>query len=433
MLAIESGSREQQLERILESGVFRSSDVLRRLLKFLAEKAFSGEAAQLKEYTIGVDGLGKAETYDPRKDASVRLQASRLRQKLTEYYLTEGKEDPIIFELPKGHFQLVWKTRIPTVVPAQNSSPPRSITRPPWNASFLLTAALLISLCWGAYVTIDLSHLRKTALSTWTPELEELWQPFLATGRPMIIAFSDPFFVGLVREDGTDQYYVRDRSIEHWDDARNSPKLRGLQKLLQIQDMRPNQDFALRGDMMSLFMVTKALAAQQSAISVFRLSAVSADDLSNNNVLLLGAQHRLNDMLAELPIQPELASEASGIRNLHPRSGEPTFFADESMPTSLEGEVYALISLFPGPLSKHTVVETITGRKAWASMGAAQFLTDPALVRTLVNKLKSRTGKIPQYYQVILKIKYRNGLSTAISYVMHRELTRFSRPSDRAD
>src|SRR5271154_3607325 len=85
----------EQVERILASDTFRASEVLRRLLRFLADKTFSGEAEHLKEYSVGLDALGKPATYDPRQDSGVRLQASRLRQKLDEYYRTEGTSDPL--------------------------------------------------------------------------------------------------------------------------------------------------------------------------------------------------------------------------------------------------------------------------------------------------------------------------------------------------
>src|SRR5579862_6985507 len=91
-----------ELERVLHSETFRASAVLRRLLQFLVDKAVAGEADQLKEYSIGVDAFGKPESYDPRSDAIVRLQVGRLRQKLGEYYRTEGKDDTLLFELPKG-------------------------------------------------------------------------------------------------------------------------------------------------------------------------------------------------------------------------------------------------------------------------------------------------------------------------------------------
>src|SRR5262249_41251466 len=102
---------QAEIERILESETFHSSVVLRRLLKFLADKAFSGQADQLNEYSIGVDALGKPSSYDPRQDAIVRLHVGRIRQKLGEYYRNEGKDNPVVIELPKGRFKLKWEIR----------------------------------------------------------------------------------------------------------------------------------------------------------------------------------------------------------------------------------------------------------------------------------------------------------------------------------
>src|SRR5579871_5040088 len=109
-----------EVERILESDTFRNSDALRRLLRFLADKRLSGEADQLKEYSVGIDALGKPASYDPRQDSTVRIQAGRLRQKLAEYYRTEGKSDALQIDLPKGCFKLAWEEvrPVPTSIPA---------------------------------------------------------------------------------------------------------------------------------------------------------------------------------------------------------------------------------------------------------------------------------------------------------------------------
>ena len=77
---------QSQIDRILHSDEFRSCEVLRRLLAYLAEKAASGEADQLKEYVIAIEGLGKPSSYDPQHHSAVRIQVGRLRQKLAEYY-----------------------------------------------------------------------------------------------------------------------------------------------------------------------------------------------------------------------------------------------------------------------------------------------------------------------------------------------------------
>ena len=117
-----------QVERIIQSETLRNADALRRLLAYLAEKSISGEADQLKEYVIGLEAFGKPSDYDPRQDSIVRLQAGRLRQKLTEYYLGEGKDDPIVIDLPKGHFKLSFEQRLGVPSPILDRPAPK---RPP--------------------------------------------------------------------------------------------------------------------------------------------------------------------------------------------------------------------------------------------------------------------------------------------------------------
>src|SRR5579864_9063967 len=137
-----------QVDRILQSETLHSSQALRHLLKFLSEKALAGEADQLKEYTIGLDVFDKPADYDPRKDATVRLHVSRLRQKLADYYRGEGLNDPVVVSLPKGHFKLVWETRLIPVEPPRDEPPVSPAPeKTKFNAiSLALTAALICSL-----------------------------------------------------------------------------------------------------------------------------------------------------------------------------------------------------------------------------------------------------------------------------------------------
>lgn len=58
-----------QVERIPGSKTFEASEVLRDLFAYLAEKALAGESDNLKEYTIGLDALGKpASSYALHRD-----------------------------------------------------------------------------------------------------------------------------------------------------------------------------------------------------------------------------------------------------------------------------------------------------------------------------------------------------------------------------
>ena len=88
----------EQIQRLIDSELFRSSELQRRLLKYLAEKSLAGEADQLKEYTVGTEGIGKPASYDPRRDSTIRLQISKLRQKVAEYYVGAGQNDPVVID-----------------------------------------------------------------------------------------------------------------------------------------------------------------------------------------------------------------------------------------------------------------------------------------------------------------------------------------------
>jgi serine/threonine-protein kinase len=98
-----------QLTRILSSPDFVNSDKLCAFLKYIVAKSLAGETAQIKEYTIGVEVFGKPETFDPRVDTLVRVQASKLRARLEKYNSGLGLEDPIHIELPRGTYVPVFK------------------------------------------------------------------------------------------------------------------------------------------------------------------------------------------------------------------------------------------------------------------------------------------------------------------------------------
>src|ERR1700688_1451338 len=117
-MVVETETNLAQVRRILQSKALRTSEVHRNLLNYLAEKSLSGEADSLKEYTVGLDVFAKPESYDPRQESVVRMHMARLRQKLAEYYRTEGIADPIIMDLPKGGFKITFEPRQQAVQPA---------------------------------------------------------------------------------------------------------------------------------------------------------------------------------------------------------------------------------------------------------------------------------------------------------------------------
>jgi TolB-like protein/Tfp pilus assembly protein PilF len=101
----------EQVRRILASRPFSKSERMRRFLSYSLERQLSGSSDGLKEYEIALQVFDKSETFDPRLDPIVRVEARRLRSKLREYYSSDGIRDEILIEVPKRSYQPVirWK------------------------------------------------------------------------------------------------------------------------------------------------------------------------------------------------------------------------------------------------------------------------------------------------------------------------------------
>src|SRR5579884_4182828 len=81
------------LEQLLAVPVFASR---RRgqLLRYLVEQKLAGRGDQVSEYGIALDVFERPPSFDPRTEATVRAEMSRLRKTLNEYYEGAGASDP---------------------------------------------------------------------------------------------------------------------------------------------------------------------------------------------------------------------------------------------------------------------------------------------------------------------------------------------------
>jgi TolB-like protein/tetratricopeptide (TPR) repeat protein len=95
---------EAQLEALLASESLAGARRSRDFLRFIVGEALAGHEDRLGGYTIGVEVFGRRSGFDPQTDPIVRVEAGRLRQRLERYYLTEGTDDPVVIEIPKGGY-----------------------------------------------------------------------------------------------------------------------------------------------------------------------------------------------------------------------------------------------------------------------------------------------------------------------------------------
>jgi hypothetical protein len=112
-VSVSEAEVREQLNRIVESDLFRRSARMERFLTLAVERSLSGRPEELKEYILGRDVFNRGENYDPRTDSIVRVEAQRLRRKLRDYYEAQGVEDAVVIRLPPGSYVPVFEYRQP--------------------------------------------------------------------------------------------------------------------------------------------------------------------------------------------------------------------------------------------------------------------------------------------------------------------------------
>jgi hypothetical protein len=366
-MLLELEATHAQIQRILQSKAFRTSEIHRNLLSYLAEKSLSGTSDALKEYTVGLDVFAKPDSYDPRQESTVRMHVGRLRQKLGEYYRTEGVDDPILVDLPKGGFKL---TLEPREVRAETIPLPVTAGAP---GRWALVAGLLVAVGLAVYFGVRLRQVQYAR--EWTPELKQLWEPFISAKRPLIVCLSTPLAGS--SEAGT---------------------ATGAVLLGQFLGMLHKQD-----------------------VLVTSSDQIAAPEIAMGNVVFLGpvaGNRQMQAMSADRPF----VLEPEGIRNMNPAPGEPELFADKPPhdPQDTE-ESYALISRVPGLYGNGEVLY-LAGNRVSSITGEVQAFTDAMFAKTLVSKMKKTDGSLPHYYQVVLKVRSMDTMPIDVNYVLHREL-----------
>jgi adenylate cyclase len=108
-----------ELTKVLRSAALSKSPRSRDFLAYVVTETLSGRAGRLSERTVGRWALGRADTFDGRFDASVRVRAGRVRKSLEDYYGDEGRADRLRIELPSGSYVPRFVRSVPTELPVR--------------------------------------------------------------------------------------------------------------------------------------------------------------------------------------------------------------------------------------------------------------------------------------------------------------------------
>jgi hypothetical protein len=402
--------------------LFSEAPVLQKLLAYLAEKSLDGGADDLKEYVIGVELFGNPDNYSPQVDPSVRVQAGRLRRKLDEYYRTEGSQENCIIQVPKGAFCLVLRERVPETdevapetpefpeIPLSPEPPPilERLRRHAW-----VLAAVLAVVCAGQFVWVR-GLREKLAQTMPPPALMQMWEPVLHSRRPLLLVYGAPLFIEM--QGGL----FRNAKVNTPDEVAKVPEVAELLRRMNISPPHFGYTYAGVGDVAAVYLLGRLFQSAGKDVTVSRSNDLGWDEAASHDLILLGSSKSQRHM-RELGMLVNYRLVPGGIQVIHPEPGEPSFYRPTAQPHETPTQDYCIMARLPGIDGKGYIV-LIGGDSTGGTWGGAEFVTNPQYAKALVQSLGDKSGRLPEYFEMIIETKLRNERPVAIRYVRHRRL-----------
>lgn len=323
---------------VLESRCFEKAQTLRTLLLYL----WNHRDQALNEYAIATEALSRNNLFDPKIDATVRVQISRLRQRLERFYEEEGRKAKERLIIPLGAHQLQVETVTP---PAADLPSIPSVAAAPlrFNPILAIASGTLFVVCCVLSVFLYRAQQNQAA----PPSPPEFWKTFFGS-KPSRILFPTPvFFSWTVPNRGPNSTVMfRDTEINDFANADHSLTVHNLSTLLGTPSLA--QSYTVTSDTFAAVRLTRYLDSQGFSPTVMSSASAPLETLDQENVIALGTWGTLR------PLQPylsqmsfELGEHEVFVINRSPRAGEPKRF--EVIHESPERAVWpGVIAFLPG-------------------------------------------------------------------------------------
>jgi hypothetical protein len=402
-----------EVERLINSHTLHGSESLCKLLRYLADHATKHPGVAPKEYQIATEVFGRPSDFDPQLDSLVRVQAGRLRSKIAEYYSSEGPDDPILVELPKGTYALAFhpatastKTILRDVQEKREEQKDTSQSRKSSRAvvilSILLTLALvgIAALIAGRITANGSSKVDESAPAAF----RVFWHGFVVGPDAPWVIFSNGEFVGRP-----------ETGLRYFNPARDSREA--------ITD-----NYTGVGEVLAVYNLNQVFAQFHRQIRVKRGSLFSLDDTQNNNLIFIGSPVE-NLSLLDIPSTHHFVFQraTSGPRkgdiaivNVHPRADEPRmFFGSPSSTPVLED--YAIVGLVPGMNSARSVL-ILAGTNTIGTQAAAEYVCRQDSLEQLLLRLSVSENGVLKPFEAVLHVKIARGVPVVTDLVALREV-----------
>jgi hypothetical protein len=382
------------VNRIATSQHLRTSPRLREFLFYVAKCAIREAPEDATEQQIGIRVFGRHPGYNSSEDSIVRTHARLLRQKLTAYFAEEGASEPVVMDVPKGHYLPFFHTRaevslqapdiaaLPHAVPALDDPGqpgPISAAVPHWIV--WLSSCLALTLIVA--VALLFWHPWRTAAPA-ESAVDVFWRPFLNTDPPLVI-YSNALFQGSANQ-GL-RYAVPDAVKP--DSGSYVDTYTGI------------------GELASVYTLTRLFDAHHGTFILKRSLLVTWDEAQLRNLIFIGARVE-NPSLRVLQPTSDFTmanADSAGVVNVHPLAGEPAVYSRPERPLTTD---YAIIALQPGIQSGRRML-VFSGLTTFGTQAAVDYVCHPETAAMLLKKITGPKGEI-RFFEAVLQTDIGGGV-----------------------
>jgi hypothetical protein len=444
------------LDRILRSKYFVNAHKKKQFLQLICDFYIEGRAHELNEHILGYDVFGRDSSYNPAADPIVRVFAHEIRKKLEAYYADEGAKDPIHLEIPAGSYQPAFRRYLPEAAaesleeaaPAQSESRAKPGRRRSWVLGLTVSLGLLCLAAALIGLAVSNWQLRKQVAeieSTRNPSsYAPLWTSFLADRNPPLVILSNPpilRFTNPSDEKSTTKNSIplaaetiealKDKFVLNPEISIREPGdqvKQGTQKgrVVTERNQTPRliistNDYTGIGEAIGLYYLTDFFSKAGRNISLKQSRTLSAEDLKNHNVIMLGGVW-VNEWSSKLTTGEDFLFTSKGtIENRDPQPGEESEYVPQfDRRTGNLVTDYALITVKPS-MSAVNDLMLLAGIYSQGTEATVEYVTNKNYL-DLLNQRLQHGGASVRYFQALLKVGVENGVPTTISIIALHEL-----------
>jgi hypothetical protein len=380
------------INSLLESSNFERSGALRKLLLYL----WHNRSETLSEYAVATEALGRRADFYPKIDATVRVQVSRLRQKLKEFYEGEGEDFPLLLRIPMGSHVLEVSHRPmeTAAVASDNPVQPQDVRPRQTLYLALLGAACLLLLDMSLWLLKKQQGLPGQNVVTNTSAREFRRNILDGPQRTRIVLPAPDFFFF-----GSDNTRIRDLRVNDFSTWDSSTVLKKL-SAESGQTPHLDQSYTVRADTFASIGLARYLDAIGLGQKVDFVDSVDAPvhALGQANQVVFGTYTTLYPYKSYLDrMNFVIGPHENFVSNRHPAPGElksydKTWENGDDLRTIQPG-IIALLPRLEG--NTHLLI-----LQARYSSSLVTFLTSSAGIDQL-EKMR-RTHGSPPYYEAVV-------------------------------